>query len=147
MNTLLNRHIWLAIGVTLAAIIIIRELSVLAAASLGIPSMGNIIGMVALFCGLLIWRIAHELPTWLTEASNKILTESAYAYLPVSAGAGILLFQLGDEFTRIMLVMLVSTILPLWAFAKLSAYWLDEPKQINSEQITPDIPENTGDSA
>lgn len=126
LNQKLNNNIWLAIVVTMSAIVIIRELSVLLAEQLGVPSMGNIIGMVALFLALLVWRISHELPTWLTDASNKILTESAYAYLPVSAGAGILLFQLGDEFTRIMVVMLLSTILPLWAFAKLSAYWLKE---------------------
>lgn len=124
MNTRLNKHSWLAIIVTCVVIVIIREISVFIAIKLGMPSMGNIIGMVGLFLGLLVWRVTHELPAWLTEASNKILTESAYAYLPVSAGAGILLFKLGDEFTRIMLVLLVSTLVPLWAFAKLGAYWL-----------------------
>lgn len=109
---------------TFFVIVMVREVSVVMASFVGMPSMGNILGMLLLFVALIIWRVSHTLPTWLTLASNKILTESAYAYLPVSAGAGILLFQLGDEFVRIMIVMLVSTILPLWAFAKLSAHWL-----------------------
>lgn len=134
LNTLLNKHGWLAILTTLILIVAVREVSVLAAEQLGIASMGNIIGMVGLFFALLAWRMTHELPAWLTDASNKILTESAYAYLPVSAGAGILLFQLGDEFTRIMIVMLVSTLLPLWAFAQLSAYWLKATKPSNLNQ-------------
>lgn len=134
VNNTLNKYSWLAIIVTCVAIVAIREISVLIAIQLGVPSMGNIIGMVGLFFGLLVWRMTHELPVWLTEASNKILTESAYAYLPVSAGAGILLFKLGDEFTRIMLVLLVSTIVPLWAFAKLGACWLKTENPTNAHK-------------
>lgn len=133
MNQYLNKHPWVAVLFTLVIIIIIREISVLFASAINIPSMGNIIGMIFLFIALILWRKFQTLPSWLTVASNKILTESAFAYLPVSAGAGILLFQLGDEFMRIMIVMLLSTLIPLWGFAKLAEIWL-QPNATNANK-------------
>lgn len=137
MNTLLNKHTWVAILLTLISIVVIREISVAFATYIGFASMGNIIGMIWLFTMLLVWRFVKGLPDWLTISSNKILTESALAYLPVSAGAGILLFKLGDQFWGVMAVMLISTILPLWAFAKLAEYWF-QPKITDEQALVTD---------
>jgi hypothetical protein len=53
-----------------------------------------------------------------------LLVDSGFAFLPVSAGAGILLFELGDEFWGVMLTMVISTLIPLWGLAILANRWL-----------------------
>lgn len=128
MNHYLNKHPWQAILVTFAVIITIREGCFYVAKQLNHEAAGNVAGMLLLLVILLLWRINHGLPDWLITASNKILTDSAIAYLPVSAGAGLLLFGLGDELFGILAVTVVATLLPLWAFAVVANRWLNEDK-------------------
>ena len=114
----------LALLITLALVIMVREGAALACQALGIASAANIVGMIVMFCLLMIWRLSIGLPTWLTQASNTLLVDSGFAFLPVSAGAGLLLFALGDEFWGIVITIVISTLIPLWGLALLANRWL-----------------------
>lgn len=136
-----NHHthlpLWLSILLTLALVIIVREGCVLVCRQIGIESAANIVGMVVMFLLLIAWRWLKGLPNWLTQASNTLLVDSGFAFLPVSAGAGLLLFALGNEFWGVVITMVISTLLPLWGLAKLANHWLnDTPSQNPSKPLT-----------
>ena len=88
----------LAIAMTLGMVIVVREGAWLLCRALGYESASNIVGMLILFVLLMGWRWLSGLPNWLNRASGILLADSAFAFLPVSAGAGILMLKLGDEF-------------------------------------------------
>ena len=123
-----------AIIFTLAIVIIIRESAVLICQALGFASAGNIVGLIALFLLLMGLRFTVGLPEWLTSASNTLLVDSGFAFLPVSAGAGLLIFGLGDEFWGIMLTLIISTLIPLWGLGKLSNIWLNDGQTVAPSQ-------------
>ena len=77
-----------AIGLTLALVIIVREGAFMVCEALGFNSAANVVGMISLFILLMLWRFTVGLPEWITEASNTLLVDSGFAFLPVSAGAG-----------------------------------------------------------
>jgi len=126
MNTLTQTKLplWLALLLTLAMVVIVRESALLLCQWAGIEKAANIVGLVAMFVILVVWRLLKGLPEWITRASNLLLVDSGFAFLPVSAGAGILLFELGDEFWGVMLTMAISTLIPLWGLAILANRWL-----------------------
>jgi putative effector of murein hydrolase LrgA (UPF0299 family) len=117
--------LWLAIILTLAMVILVRESAVVICQWAGIEKAANIVGLVAMFCILMAWRLLKGLPSWLTQASNTLLVDSGFAFLPVSAGAGLLLFALGDELWGVMITMIISVLIPLWGLAILSNRWLN----------------------
>lgn len=117
--------LWIAVLLTLIMVITVRESAVIICRSYGIEQAANVVAMVAMFLLLVIWRMTKGLPNWLTRASNVLLVDSGFAFLPVSAGAGILLFGLGDELWGIMLTMAISTLIPLWGLAILANRWLN----------------------
>ncbi len=117
--------LWIAVLLTLIMVITVRESAVIICRSFGIEQAANVVAMVAMFLLLVIWRMTKGLPNWLTRASNVLLVDSGFAFLPVSAGAGILLFGLGDELWGIMLTMAISTLIPLWGLAILANRWLN----------------------
>ncbi|WP_288999721.1 CidA/LrgA family protein [uncultured Psychrobacter sp.] len=121
-----NLPLWLALILTLAMVIFVRETAVLVCQWAGIEKAANIVGLVAMFVVLMAWRLLKGLPIWLTQASNTLLVDSGFAFLPVSAGAGLLLFALGDELWGVMLTMLISTLIPLWGLALLANRWLNQ---------------------
>ncbi|WP_230656100.1 CidA/LrgA family protein [Psychrobacter sp. I-STPA10] len=116
----------IAIVLTLLMVIIIREGAVLVCRALDIESAANIVGMIVMFIILMVWRLTKGLPEWISRASNRLLVDSGFAFLPVSAGAGLLLFALGDEFWGIVITIIVSTLIPLWGLAKLANHWLKD---------------------
>ena len=120
-----NMPLWLAIVLTLAMVILVRESAVVICQWAGIEKAANIVGLVAMFCILMAWRLLKGLPSWLTQASNTLLVDSGFAFLPVSAGAGLLLFALGDELWGVMATMIISVLIPLWGLAILSNRWLN----------------------
>lgn len=121
----LKLPLWLAVALTLVMVIIVRESAVIVCIALGIEKAANVVGMVAMFIMLVIWRMLKGIPSWLTSASNILLVDSGFAFLPVSAGAGILMFALGDEFWGFMWTIVISTLLPLWALVWLANRWLN----------------------
>ncbi|MGP9557579.1 CidA/LrgA family protein [Psychrobacter sp. AOP7-A1-24] len=117
--------LWLALILTLTMVIVVREMAVILCQMAGIEKAANIVGLVAMFIILMTWRLLKGLPSWLTQASNTLLVDSGFAFLPVSAGAGLLLFALGDELLGVMITMIVSTLIPLWGLALLANRWLN----------------------
>ena len=118
---------WLGLFATIAIVIGMRELALVVCTALGMPTATNIVGLVSLFVVLMGVRLAKGgLPRWLSSSASVLLVDSGFAFLPVSAGAGILLFGLGADLPAVSAVIIISTVIPLWAFAKLSAKWLDD---------------------
>lgn len=124
--------LWMAVILTLSMVILVRESAVIICQWAGIEKAANIVGLVAMFFILMAWRLLKGLPSWLTQASNTLLVDSGFAFLPVSAGAGLLLFALGDEFWGVMLTMLISTLIPLWGLAILANHWLSDSANTNT---------------
>ena len=115
-----NIPLWMALILTLIMVVVVRESAVIVCQWAGIEKAANIVGLLTMFVILIIWRLIKGLPHWLTQASNTLLVDSGFAFLPVSAGAGLLLFALGDEFWGVMLTMIISTLIPLWGLAILA---------------------------
>lgn len=120
-----------AIILTLAVVVVIREGALVLCQALGFPSAANIVGMITLFVLLMVCRFTVGIPEWISNASNTLLVDSGFAFLPVSAGAGLLIFGLGDELWGVVLTIVVSTLIPLWGLAKLSNLWLKHSKEDN----------------
>lgn len=117
---------WLGMLATVIIVVGVRELALVVCTALGMPTATNIVGLVSLFVVLMGVRLAKGgLPNWLSSSASVLLVDSGFAFLPVSAGAGILLFGLGADLPAVSAVIIISTVIPLWAFAKLSAKWLD----------------------
>lgn len=121
--------LWLAVLLTLIMVVAVRESAVIVCQSLGIEQAANVVAMVVMFLLLALWRVLKGLPDWLTKASNVLLVDSGFAFLPVSAGAGILIFGLGDELWGVMLTMAISTLIPLWGLAILANRWLNNEEK------------------
>lgn len=114
----------LAMLATIAVAVAVREISVWLCTWFGMPTAANIVGLLGLFALLIVVRLTVGLPAWLSVSANKLLAESGFAFLPVSAGAGILLFGLGADLPKVAMVIVLSTLLPLWLVARLAASWL-----------------------
>lgn len=120
---------WLGMLATIAIVVAVRELALVVCGYFGMPTAANIVGLVSLFVVLIGVRMSVGLPDWLSQSASVLLVDSGFAFLPVSAGAGILLFGLGADLPAVSAVIIISTVLPLWAFAKLSAAWLKDSKE------------------
>ena len=127
-----NMPLWMAILLTLIMVITVRESAVVVCEWAGIEKAANIVGLLTMFFILIVWRSIKGIPNWLTKASNTLLVDSGFAFLPVSAGAGLLLFALGDELWGFMLTILISTLIPIWGFAVLSNRWLNRDTDMKS---------------
>ncbi|WP_296403906.1 CidA/LrgA family protein [Psychrobacter sp.] len=123
-----------AIAITLVIVIVIRESAVIVCQALGFASAGNIVGMIGLFLLLMIIRFSVGVPEWLTSSGNTLLVDSGFAFLPVCAGAGLLIFGLGNELWGIVLTMIISTLIPLWGLAKLSQLWLNDKADVDKSK-------------
>ena len=133
--------LWLALTLTLLIIILVRESAVVICEALGIEQAANVVGMVAMFIIAVTWRLLKGLPSWLTRATNVLLVDSGFAFLPVSAGAGILLFGLGDELWGVMLTMVISTLIPLWGLGLLANRWLSNT--VDKDAVEKDSKDNS----
>lgn len=111
---------WIALVLTLVMVVVVRESALIVCEWAGVEKAANVVGLVVMFFILIIWRLLKGLPGWLTQASNTLLVDSGFAFLPVSAGAGLLLFALGDELWGVMLTILISTLIPLWGLGILA---------------------------
>ena len=124
--------LWMALLLTLIMVIAVRESAVIVCEWAGIGKAANIVGLLVMFLILITWRFIKGIPSWLTQASNTLLVDSGFAFLPVSAGAGLLLFALGDELWGFMMTILISTLIPIWGFAVLSNRWLNRDTDMKS---------------
>lgn len=115
---------WAAWVGTFALIICFREGAVWLMTQFNHPELGNLIGLIGLLIVLLVWRNLNKLPARLVDTNNKIMKESAFAFLPISAGSLIMLVHLGTEIPAFLGIMLISTLIPLWIYAKMAKRWL-----------------------
>lgn len=115
---------WIALILTLFLIVIVRESSVWLMTQFNHPELGNLIGLAILLIILIIWRKFRKIPNRMIDANALIMKESAFAFLPISAGAILMLIAMGKEIPLFLFVMVVSTLIPLWIYAKLAKRWL-----------------------
>lgn len=115
-----------ALLMTALIIVLIRESGVWVMERLGHAELGNFCGLFALLAILILIRRHGTLPEWLLHSNTVFMKESSLAFLPISAGAAPVLLAMGNEIWGMMLVLLLSTILPLWAFARLTERGLKE---------------------
>lgn len=115
---------WSALLLTLLAIILVRESSVWLMSKLGHPELGNLIGLGIFLIILILLRRFWAIPLRMIDANAHIMRESAFAFLPISAGSILMLIAMGKDIPLFLLVMVVSTLIPLWIYAKLAKRWL-----------------------
>jgi putative effector of murein hydrolase LrgA (UPF0299 family) len=115
---------WPAWMGTLTLIVGFREFSVWIMTQFNHPELGNLIGLISLLILLLIWRKFRKVPARLVDTNNKIMKESAFAFLPISAGSLLMLVHMGSEIPLFVVVLVVSTLIPLWIYAKMAKHWL-----------------------
>lgn len=115
---------WSALVFTIALIILVRESAVWVMGQFGHPELGNLMGLIGLLILLIIWRKFKPLPLRMIDANARIMKESAFAFLPISAGAVLMLVAMGKTIPAFLFVMVVSTLIPLWVYAKMSKKWL-----------------------
>jgi len=115
---------WAAWVGTFLLIIGFREGSVVVMRAFGHPELGNLVGLISLLIILLIWRKFKKIPLRLVDTNNKIMKESGFAFLPICAGSLIMLVHMGKEIPLFLFVLVVSTLIPLWVYAKMAKHWL-----------------------
>ena len=119
------KHIdWPAWIGTLLLIIVFREAAVWIMTQLEHPESGNLVGLISLLIVLFSWRRWSTIPARLVDTNNKIMKESAFAFLPVSAGSLMMLVHMGHKIPAFLLILFVSTLIPLWVYAKMAKRWL-----------------------
>lgn len=119
------KHIdWPAWIGTLLLIIVFREAAVWIMTRLEHPELGNLVGLISLLIVLFSWRRWSKIPARLVDTNNKIMKESAFAFLPVSAGSLMMLVHMGHKIPAFLLILFVSTLIPLWVYAKMAKRWL-----------------------
>lgn len=101
-----------------------REASVWITNQLNRPELGNLVGLLSLLAVLFLWRKFKSIPTRIVDVNNKIMKESAFAFLPISAGSLVMLVHMGKEIPLFLMVLTVSTLIPLWIYAKMAKRWL-----------------------
>lgn len=115
---------WSAWIGTLILIITFREAAVWVMTQLQRPELGNLVGLISLLIVLFLWRYFSKVPVRLIDTNNKIMKESAFAFLPISAGALVMLVHMGQKIPIFLIVLCVSTLIPLWIYAKMAKRWL-----------------------
>ena len=115
---------WSALLLTILLIIVVREFSVWLMSLFGHPELGNLIGLGLLLIGLILVRRFGAIPLRMIDANAYLMRESALAFLPIAGGSILMLFVMGEEIPLFLFVMVFSTLVPLWIYAKLAKRWL-----------------------
>lgn len=123
-----KKYDWQALLATLTLIVLVRESCVWLMGLLAHPELGNLLGLLLLLAILITWRKVKPLPIRMLDANTHIMKESAFAFLPVSAGSVIMLMHLGDELPWFLFILLFSTLVPLWLYGQIAKRWLKTPQ-------------------
>lgn len=115
---------WPAWGVTIFLIVLFREGAVWGMTALNFPELGNLVGLLSLLLCLIIWRKFKHIPSRIIDTNNRLMKESGFAFLPVCAGSLMTLIYMGGEMPAFIFIMLISTLIPLWIYAKMAKKWL-----------------------
>lgn len=119
---------WPALITTLVIIVLVRETAVWLMGLIHYPALGNLVGLLSFLSVLLIWRHFKPLSVRMLDATTHIMKESAFAFLPVSAGAIIMLMHLGQELPWFLFILVFSTLLSLWVYAHAAKHWMKTDK-------------------
>ncbi len=105
----------------LTAILACQLAGELAVTATGLPVPGPVVGMVLLFCGLLI---KGGIPTGLATVGDALLAHLSLLFVP--AGVGVMLHArlLGDDWLPVSVALVVSTALTI-AVTALVMVWLN----------------------
>ncbi|APR69380.1 MULTISPECIES: hypothetical protein [Acinetobacter] len=115
---------WTAWFYTILLIVVFREGAVAITTFFQHPELGNLVGLISLLSVLLIWRKFRKISNRLIDTNNRIMKESSFAFLPICAGSLIMLVHLGKEIPVFLFILTLSTLLPLWIYAKMAKRWL-----------------------
>jgi putative effector of murein hydrolase LrgA (UPF0299 family) len=116
---------WKMLVVVTLIIVFIREVSVWLMTQIGYENLGNFLGLFLLFGFAIAYRISKgEIPTRIVTANSKILKEGIFAFLPICAGIGTLLAGLGTDAFKILLIMVISTLIPMRLYAYIVKRWI-----------------------
>lgn len=115
---------WPAWIVNILLIVLFREVAVWIMAQLHHPELGNLLGLISLLICMALWRKFKHSPLRVVDTNNKIMKESAFAFLPICAGALITLMHMGKQTPVFLLILFVSTLVPLWVYAHISKRFL-----------------------
>ena len=116
---------WRMAGLAMLIIIVVRELCVWLMGLVGFANLGNLVGLFVLLGLALCYRASRgQIPPRLVAANARILRESLFAFLPICAGMGVLIIGLGSDASKILAIMVISTLFPLRLYAYLSKRWL-----------------------
>ena len=135
---------WSAWFCTILLIVVFREGAVLITKVFHHPELGNLVGLIALLTTLLIWRRFKKISNRLIDTNNKIMKESAFAFLPICAGSLIMLIHLGKEIPVFLFVLALMDLrqngktLVIEAFIYVDGYlWLRaHPDQLSACKTT-----------
>lgn len=119
-----NRIDWSALLATMVLIVNVREIAVWVMSLLGYPKLGNLIGLASLLVILIGVRYFASISPRLVEANNRIMKDGLFAFLPTSGGSLFILMVMGAEIPMFLVVLLVSTLIPMWVYAKMAKKWL-----------------------
>lgn len=119
MNVI-NKIDWPAWLACIVIVIGFREAAVWIMRYFNHPELGNLAGLLSLLAVLLLWRKFATLPSRVVDCNNRMLKESAFAFLPICVASLIMLSHMGRDISLFLLVLVVSTLLPLWLYAKLA---------------------------
>lgn len=108
---------WLA---TLGLVISFREGALWLMRHMGHPELGNLTGLLSLLALLLVLRQFRPVSQRLVDCNNRMLKESAFAFLPICVGSLMMLAHMGKEIPLFLVVLCISTLLPLWVYARLA---------------------------
>ncbi|MEB3768378.1 hypothetical protein [Acinetobacter sp. MD2] len=120
----INKIDWQAWIGNISLIIIFRETALWVMTQLHFPELGNLVGLISLLVCMLLWRRLRPISLRLVDTNNKIMRESAFAFLPVCAGSLLTLVHMGKEIPLFLFILCLSTLVPLWVYAKMSKHWL-----------------------
>lgn len=115
---------WQALMIVIIMIIVARESCVWLMTQFGHPELGNLCGLVLLLLFLIVLRRYAQIPSRWINANAIIMREGALAFLPISAGAILMLVSMGSDIFAFLSIMTISTLLPLWGYAVLAKRWL-----------------------
>ncbi|MBF7689071.1 hypothetical protein [Acinetobacter rathckeae] len=115
---------WPAWIVNILLIVLFREVAVWIMTQLHHPELGNLLGLISLLICMALWRKFKQSPLRVVDTNNKIMKESAFAFLPICAGALITLMHMGKQTPVFLLILFVSTLVPLWVYAHISKRFL-----------------------
>ncbi|MBF7686087.1 hypothetical protein I2F17_09675 [Acinetobacter sp. B10A] len=115
---------WPAWIINISLIVLFREVAVWLMTQLHHPELGNLLGLVSLLGCMALWRTFKRSPLRVVDTNNKLMKESAFAFLPICAGALITLMHMGKQTLVFLLILFVSTLVPLWVYARISKRFL-----------------------